>query len=503
MAVDEVPPLPWEELKEAGKALPWAALEQIAEAVAGNPFVLDRLKAVYYESEPYDLASYEGLFTPAILAMAAPRMSDPVRQRAVEFVVKELAGVGEPSLDEIMRGTSHVGLDELTEGMFERAAGLLGPSVLPEAVAAMERDRKAPEQAFGLWCVLTLAAESQDEGLRQRIIALAEKALQKELEKDEPGEIVWPVAHVLSALGHKPARGLIEAMRRKTPFWRSEETLRILDGFQPAEPVGLWTEPLKDAITSDWESLRDWFAEIDAMPSPGDEDEDEDVDDGEDAPDDEDEFDDDDSGAAERRADELTNRFVASAAFAELPEETRSHAGFVAYNVLVYASTYEGAAPEELNDRVLGEVLMEIFPRKISADPEVFKNAAPAAAALVRWLGSEGILKDADRLANRVAKWSDEIVANAADESRWGPAKGFMMFAMAKGIDPTDREGMDKAMLEFNLRLTAPRIEAPPDEDIFALPPGETIVRDSPKVGRNDPCPCGSGKKYKKCCGRP
>lgn len=22
----------------------------------------------------------------------------------------------------------------------------------------------------------------------------------------------------------------------------------------------------------------------------------------------------------------------------------------------------------------------------------------------------------------------------------------------------------------------------------------------SPKVGRNDPCPCGSGKKYKKCC---
>jgi len=27
------------------------------------------------------------------------------------------------------------------------------------------------------------------------------------------------------------------------------------------------------------------------------------------------------------------------------------------------------------------------------------------------------------------------------------------------------------------------------------------IVRDTPKIGRNDPCPCGSGKKYKKCCG--
>lgn len=29
----------------------------------------------------------------------------------------------------------------------------------------------------------------------------------------------------------------------------------------------------------------------------------------------------------------------------------------------------------------------------------------------------------------------------------------------------------------------------------------EPIHRDEPKVGRNDPCPCGSGKKYKKCCG--
>ena len=30
----------------------------------------------------------------------------------------------------------------------------------------------------------------------------------------------------------------------------------------------------------------------------------------------------------------------------------------------------------------------------------------------------------------------------------------------------------------------------------------KTVVKKGPKVGRNDPCPCGSGKKYKKCCGR-
>lgn len=29
----------------------------------------------------------------------------------------------------------------------------------------------------------------------------------------------------------------------------------------------------------------------------------------------------------------------------------------------------------------------------------------------------------------------------------------------------------------------------------------QTVVRDAEKIGRNDPCLCGSGKKYKKCCG--
>jgi len=28
------------------------------------------------------------------------------------------------------------------------------------------------------------------------------------------------------------------------------------------------------------------------------------------------------------------------------------------------------------------------------------------------------------------------------------------------------------------------------------------IVRQTPKIGRNDPCSCGSKKKFKKCCGK-
>ncbi len=36
---------------------------------------------------------------------------------------------------------------------------------------------------------------------------------------------------------------------------------------------------------------------------------------------------------------------------------------------------------------------------------------------------------------------------------------------------------------------------------VFERTIATTIQRDQPKIGRNDPCPCGSGLKFKKCCG--
>lgn len=42
-----------------------------------------------------------------------------------------------------------------------------------------------------------------------------------------------------------------------------------------------------------------------------------------------------------------------------------------------------------------------------------------------------------------------------------------------------------------------------PHRRAASLPPERRPVRrTTPKIGRNDPCPCGSGKKYKQCCGR-
>ena len=38
--------------------------------------------------------------------------------------------------------------------------------------------------------------------------------------------------------------------------------------------------------------------------------------------------------------------------------------------------------------------------------------------------------------------------------------------------------------------------------DTSCCPPKTQITRDIPKVGRNDPCICGNGRKFKKCCGK-
>jgi SWIM/SEC-C metal-binding protein len=53
---------------------------------------------------------------------------------------------------------------------------------------------------------------------------------------------------------------------------------------------------------------------------------------------------------------------------------------------------------------------------------------------------------------------------------------------------------------KYTIGLEPDKAEDITDLEIL-LNPLKTIVAEK-KVGRNDPCPCGSGKKYKKCCGK-
>lgn len=64
-----------------------------------------------------------------------------------------------------------------------------------------------------------------------------------------------------------------------------------------------------------------------------------------------------------------------------------------------------------------------------------------------------------------------------------------------------DRElplrSVDEAVEDLVLAIV--ELDALTEEERYRV---QTIQRDAPKVGRNDPCPCGSGKKYKACHGK-
>ena len=63
-----------------------------------------------------------------------------------------------------------------------------------------------------------------------------------------------------------------------------------------------------------------------------------------------------------------------------------------------------------------------------------------------------------------------------------------------------DNPAGQKIREDFLRQLRAPLLELIPEEPPSADLGGFTIERTTAKVGRNDPCPCGSGRKYKRCC---
>ncbi|MFO7648079.1 MULTISPECIES: preprotein translocase subunit SecA [Halomonas] len=67
------------------------------------------------------------------------------------------------------------------------------------------------------------------------------------------------------------------------------------------------------------------------------------------------------------------------------------------------------------------------------------------------------------------------------------------------------REALEREKASAASRHDEPAAAVGDTGNEAAVPPGadgRPVRREGPKVGRNDPCPCGSGKKYKQCCGK-
>ena len=112
--------------------------------------------------------------------------------------------------------------------------------------------------------------------------------------------------------------------------------------------------------------------------------------------------------------------------------------------------------------------------------------------------------------------WMDHI--DAMDDLRQGIR--LRAYAQVNPIDAYKKESLEmfEEMIsaiqdETVRRIFSARIKSEAEvkrervaEGIVATTAGDGSVKKQPrkvqKIGRNDPCPCGSGKKYKQCCGR-
>lgn len=67
---------------------------------------------------------------------------------------------------------------------------------------------------------------------------------------------------------------------------------------------------------------------------------------------------------------------------------------------------------------------------------------------------------------------------------------------------PMDERRFDKRFTEKKEKEKRVKAGLPGADEEPLPPPVKPIKAAEGEVGRNDPCPCGSGKKYKKCCGK-
>lgn len=158
--------------------------------------------------------------------------------------------------------------------------------------------------------------------------------------------------------------------------------------------------------------------------------------------------------------------------FLSLTKIQQEYTNFILRYFIESCYGYGLKKPGQWDCEIIDEVCLDVFPRKVSSEIECFESVAPVLISFMRWAEHAGYLKNTVDLCNHVAQLADGIVENAGTPNNWGMAKSMMM------LGP---ENMHE-YFQNNFKNTSIQ-----------------VVK-SNKIGRNEICSCGSGKKYKKCC---
>ncbi|SNR92422.1 SEC-C motif-containing protein [Humidesulfovibrio mexicanus] len=151
------------------------------------------------------------------------------------------------------------------------------------------------------------------------------------------------------------------------------------------------------------------------------------------------------------------------------------------------------------------------LPFKQCCQPIIAGQPAPTAEALMRARYSAYVVGDIDFLTTSLAPeerhdFEPEQAKAWSENSKW---IGLTIHAV-KGGGPDDQVGLVDFTASYEYQgarqdhrelASFKRIDGVWHYTDGRMRTHDPITR-GPKTGRNDPCPCGSGKKFKKCCGK-
>jgi hypothetical protein len=160
----------------------------------------------------------------------------------------------------------------------------------------------------------------------------------------------------------------------------------------------------------------------------------------------------------------LSRDFLHSKAFKSKTKPYKSDAEYITKSFLDYIFFNENKEIREMNDTHVQHFLLEYAPKKLTFKTETAKTVSGILSAFLVFLETEGYIKN-----------------------------GVQLSSVAKAHTRSFLQLLPKETIKSKKTTT----KRPPTKKT----PATTMLPDA-KVGRNDPCPCGSGKKYKKCCGR-
>jgi hypothetical protein len=159
--------------------------------------------------------------------------------------------------------------------------------------------------------------------------------------------------------------------------------------------------------------------------------------------------------------------------------------------LLEFGLNHLGEAVDQMTAGSVSEFVLDHIPRKVSTESEraasiIFELTMfweyldrvfelPEAQSIIECLKADGIVA--------------RLEAKLSDSANFGMAKSIVMSGKNAGYDMTSEAGMAEYMAAYNRSLQS-------DAEAESVP----IAARGERVGRNDPCPCGSGKKFKKCC---